>query len=344
MHATGSGTLQPSTHSPFVQCPSDAEDGLSADEPVVMEIATQSLLNGSLAIHIVRLRGGRAEVVFANDAFVRLTGFAPADVIGHPCTFLRGPDSAPEQCAALDRAFEEGSFCDVEILHYRRDGSPFWNGVTVAPAPDSSGVGTNFLVVMRDVTARRRADDRLAALANRLHDLAMQDPLTGIANRRSFDAMLEREWRRAARTRSPTTLAMIDIDHFKSFNDRLGHPAGDSCLRMVARALESVIRQPADFVARYGGEEFAVLMPGLDAADALAMASRLVQAVRAAEIEHPCAPSGWLSISCGVVTAHPHRFEGGVERFMRGADQALYRAKAAGRNQVHQADASDGDA
>jgi diguanylate cyclase (GGDEF)-like protein len=191
---------------------------------------------------------------------------------------------------------------------------------------------------MRDVTARRRADDRLAALANRLHDLAMQDPLTGIANRRSFDAMLEREWRRADRTRSATTLAMIDIDHFKTFNDSFGHPAGDACLKTVARTLDAVIRQPTDFVARYGGEEFAVLMPGLDAMDALKMASRLVEAVRAAAIEHPCAPSGWLSISCGVVTAHPHVYEGGLQRFMRTADQALYRAKAAGRNQVHQAE------
>jgi len=314
-------------------------EGPPSAEPSILEVATHAVLNGALALHITRYHQGHNEVLFANDAFVRLTGFAPDDIIGQPCTFLRGPDTAPEQCATLDAAFAHGSFCDVEILHYRRDGTPFWNGVTISPAPDPCGRGTTFLVVMRDVTARRRADDRVAALADRLHDLAMSDPLTGIANRRSFDATLEREWRRAARARGSTTLAMIDIDHFKSFNDQFGHPAGDACLKTVARALDSVIRRPTDFVARYGGEEFAVLMPDLDQTAALTMATRLVDAVRIAQIEHPCVPSGRLSISCGVVTAHPHADEGGIDHFIRAADQALYRAKAAGRNQVFQVSA-----
>jgi diguanylate cyclase (GGDEF)-like protein/PAS domain S-box-containing protein len=338
-HAAPSGLFNPPAL--FAGHASALAERLPPADSTILDIATQAIVNGALALHLARYHLGRCEMLFVNDAFVRLTGFPPEDILGQPCSFLRGPDTTPEHCAALDRAFAEGSYCDLEILHYRRDGTPFWNGVTVTPVPDAPGPGTSFLVLMRDVTARRRADDRVAALADRLHDLAMSDPLTGIANRRSFDAMLEREWRRAGRTHGSTTLAMIDIDHFKSFNDRFGHPAGDTCLKTVAQALESVIRHPTDFVARYGGEEFAVLMPDLDAADALSMATRLVDAVRTAQIEHPCAPSGRLSISCGVVSARPHSYEGGFDRFMRAADQALYHAKAAGRDQVVQADAGD---
>src|SRR5205085_8233280 len=120
----------------------------------------------------------------------------------------------------------------------------------------------------------------LVAGAIRLHRLSTTDPLTGAANRRQFDDAIDLEWRRAARAQSPLTLMMIDIDHFKDFNDTRGHPAGDDCLRRVADALRQRLHRAGDLIARYGGEEFAVLVTGVDAAHACELAEALRHAVQ----------------------------------------------------------------
>jgi diguanylate cyclase (GGDEF)-like protein/PAS domain S-box-containing protein len=274
-------------------------------------------------------------VMLVNDAFVRLTGFSPGAVIGKPCTFMHGPGTDAATSAELQRAIVDRRCCDIDLLHYRSDGGAFWNGITLSPAFDPATGITTFLFLMRDVTARRRADDRMAAMADHLRDLAMSDPLTGIGNRRSFDAALEREWHRCSRSGGTTTLAMIDIDHFKPFNDQFGHPAGDACLKAVAEALGGAIRQQTDVLTRYGGEEFAVLMPELPLDNAAAMGARLVEAVRQIQIAHPQHRAGRITISCGVISVTPSQFEGGAPRFVQEADHALYRAKAAGRDCVH---------
>jgi diguanylate cyclase (GGDEF)-like protein/PAS domain S-box-containing protein len=309
--------------------------GVARTDPL-LQIAADGLLNGGVAMLIARSQSGEpARVVFANDAFVRLTGYQASEVIGRTCDFLRGPDTPSEMSQTADRAMEEGRVCDLEVLHYRRDGSPFWNGLTITPTAPATLDGAHLLLMMRDVTARRRADDRLASLAEKLRDLAMSDPVTGIGNRRSFDTLLDREWRRASRIGGCTTLAMIDIDQFKLFNDNFGHPAGDSCLRSVAHALVRAIRSPTDIVARYGGEEFAVLMPDLDAAAATTIGQRLLDAVRNINVPNPGSVRGCITISCGIITASPPRFRGGPARLLREADRALYTAKREGRDRVH---------
>jgi diguanylate cyclase (GGDEF)-like protein/PAS domain S-box-containing protein len=318
----------------------DHPPGTAADrELAAAHILTEGLLNGVVALMVATAPPGHPPTIFyANDATLRLTGYAAADLLGQPCDFLRGPDTSAETMRRCAHALATDGFCDLEVLNYRRDGTPFWNAVTVIPAPTAAPGARGFLMFMRDVTDRRRADDRVAALAERLHVLAMSDPLTGIANRRQFDAMLHREWHRAVRAQSRLTLAMIDIDHFKSYNDQFGHPAGDACLRAVAAALDSVIRQPTDFLARYGGEEFAVLLPDIDAQTAAQMADRLVQAIRTAAIAHPRHDAGHITISCGIVTAQPARTPSGAAQFVDAADRALYQAKSAGRDRAHQAD------
>lgn len=162
------------------------------------------------------------------------------------------------------------------------------------------------------VVARVRTQLRLKALTDELRRAALTDALTGVANRRRFDELLHREWQRAQRNTEPLSLAMIDIDHFKAYNDRLGHPAGDQCLRRVAEALRSVARRPADALARYGGEEFVLLLPQTDPPGARHLGEALVQAVAAQHLPHPGVPSpgaaraaglgGEVSVSVGVVT------------------------------------------
>ncbi|HZD88947.1 MAG TPA: GGDEF domain-containing protein [Pseudolabrys sp.] len=166
-----------------------------------------------------------------------------------------------------------------------------------------------------------------------LQQLLSTDALTGIANRRRFDEVLTREWRRAARARTPLSVLMIDVDHFKAFNDHFGHQHGDGCLRRVAQVLVAAVGQPGDLVARYGGEEFVCLLPGIDEAGARTVAARLLRAVRAADIAHPCSPSGSrLTISVGV--ASTSEFAGSPDALVALADRLLYAAKNAGRDRV----------
>jgi diguanylate cyclase (GGDEF)-like protein len=166
-----------------------------------------------------------------------------------------------------------------------------------------------------------------------LQQLLSTDAMTGIANRRRFDAALTREWRRCRRNGVPLSLLMIDVDHFKAYNDHCGHPQGDACLRQVAQVLVEAVGRPGDLAARYGGEEFVCLLPEISVAGALAVANRLMTALRAANIVHPNSPAGpRLTISIGVATGNT--LTGEPERLVEFADRLLYAAKNAGRNQA----------
>jgi diguanylate cyclase (GGDEF)-like protein len=166
-----------------------------------------------------------------------------------------------------------------------------------------------------------------------LQQLLSTDSLTGIANRRRFDSALTREWRRCRRTGTPLSLLMIDVDHFKPYNDQFGHQQGDDCLRQVARLLVDGAGRPGDLVARYSGEEFLCLLPDSGMAGALAVANRLISTIRQADIPHPRSPAGArLTISIGAATVKD--LSGEPDALMAFADKLLYAAKAAGRNQV----------
>ena len=169
---------------------------------------------------------------------------------------------------------------------------------------------------------------------DRLEALTMTDGLTDIANRRRFDQHLEQEWRRCGRMMVPLSAIMMDIDHFKSFNDHYGHSAGDDCLRRIARALENVPNRAGDLVARYGGEEFACLLPGTDAEGAQVLAELMREAVEALGIPHSRSEAtNHVSISAGVATVIPGE-DSKPEGLMKMADDMLYKAKNAGRNRV----------
>jgi len=176
----------------------------------------------------------------------------------------------------------------------------------------------------------QEANRELAALARR-------DALTGVANRRQFDEVLESEWRRARRSRTPVALVFADVDHFKAYNDACGHQAGDACLQTVAQTLATVAHRAGDLVARYGGEEFAVILPGLDGDQAQALAEAMRQAVEQRALPHPAlAVAGVVTVSLGVCSHVPSRGET-ASALVHETDLALYRAKAGGRNRVARA-------
>lgn len=178
---------------------------------------------------------------------------------------------------------------------------------------------------------------RLDTANRELRRLSSVDGLTGIANRRHFDESLEREWRRTNRTGSDLGLLLCDVDLFKRFNDRFGHQAGDDCLRLVARGLADTLDRGGDLAARYGGEEFAVILPDTSLGGAIFVAERLRQAVAALRIAHPDSPHGVVTLSIGAASIPASR-DTPCQHLLRQADEALYRAKHAGRNRVqHQA-------
>jgi diguanylate cyclase (GGDEF)-like protein len=175
---------------------------------------------------------------------------------------------------------------------------------------------------------------RAITATNMLAEQAMQDSLTGLANRRCFDERIERDMQRVARSGQPVSVIMIDIDHFKDFNDCFGHPAGDECLRRVARTIQGSLRRQGEFAARYGGEEIAVLLPGCDGPRAAALAETMLHAVRGMAVRQAGHLDDVVTFSAGVATYVPGRDPEDAQALVEMADTALYAAKAAGRNRV----------
>jgi diguanylate cyclase (GGDEF)-like protein len=176
---------------------------------------------------------------------------------------------------------------------------------------------------------KERAEQRSTG---QLRHLTMVDDLTGLGNRRLFDEAIAREIQRAAVTGLPLALMMIDVDHFKLFNDTYGHQPGDDCLRGIAGAIQWVARRPGDVAARYGGEEFAVLLPGSDESGAMEVARRIHASIRALRIDHAGSPYGTLTVSIGVAALQPGAATACADELIRQADWALYVAKSEGRN------------
>ena len=182
------------------------------------------------------------------------------------------------------------------------------------------------------VRARVKTHLTLKAQGDFLRSLVFVDGLTRVANRRRFDEALLSEWRQCQRAGTPLALLMIDIDHFKRYNDHYGHPTGDACLQQVAAVLKAAMQRACDLVARYGGEEFVCLLPGCDQAPALAKAQALQAALAAQGIAHEASPTAaWVTLSIGVAVAQPQA-GGSPAALVAAADAALYSAKHRGRN------------
>lgn len=194
-------------------------------------------------------------------------------------------------------------------------------------------VGLVAIATFSQALGHKRAVETQRRLNVELGRLAAVDGLTGIANRRTFDAELAREWRRAQRNRNPLSLIMIDIDLFKKFNDSYGHLQGDECLRRVAQALTGISRRASDVVARYGGEEFAILLPETTLEQALLLAEQCRNRVIRQQTTFDASATGVVTISLGVGCCVPDQHSSPV-MLIKAADSALYQAKRKGRNRV----------
>lgn len=196
-------------------------------------------------------------------------------------------------------------------------------------------------MLIRDIRRRVAVESELRVAQQQLLDsnqklahLALNDPLTGLANRRCFNETLDVEVRRGRREKTSLALLMIDIDHFKLFNDTYGHPAGDACLQEVGALLAACVRRPTDLVARYGGEEIAVVLPLTDSAGAAVVAQMMLDRLEENAIEHRASPFGRVTVSIGIACAAGAELDG-WQALLDRADGALYAAKRLGRNRLH---------
>jgi diguanylate cyclase (GGDEF)-like protein/PAS domain S-box-containing protein len=261
-----------------------------------------------------------------NAALARLLGCDAADLVGRDMASIDHPDD-PEVDLAAVQSFIDGdtSYLGADRRFQHADGHAVWVTLSIAIVRDGNGEPQHYLAQMQDITARRGYEAQLRLMAD-------QDPLSGLLNRRAFDRELRNHVARGERYGVAGAALMIDIDHFKHYNDTLGHQAGDELIARVARALAGRLRK-SDVLARLGGDEFAVILPGADEEAARRVADELLECVRGESVATPGGTRDWLTASIGVAFFDD---EPGLacDKVMASADLALYEAKEAGRDRA----------
>ncbi|MEM9387976.1 MAG: diguanylate cyclase [Pseudomonadota bacterium] len=269
-----------------------------------------------------------------NDNYAVATGYAPGELVGQhhrvfcPPEVVNSPDYA-QWWARL----ANGESLQGEYLRQTKQGQELWIRAVYAPVRDRNGKVVRVIKYATDITAEKQMTRQLQAALYEVRELSLKDALTGLANRRHFEERFAEVWASAIQHKNPVGLVMVDVDHFKQLNDAAGHQEGDRYLISVANALQASVRRE-DLAARYGGEEFAVLLTGPSDADMWRIAHRLHCCVRELALPHPgLAPGRTVTASAGVAIADP--LEGDKpESLIRIADEALYRAKAQGRDRT----------
>lgn len=275
----------------------------------------------------------------------KLLGWPPADWIQienwaasiHP----EDRDRVVRFCSAQSEA---GIDHEADYRALTKDGGFVWIRDVVHVIRDQNGEVEALVGFMFDISERKKNEEKLAALQTELEALSFTDGLTGIANRRMFDEYMRVEWASARRSQRLISLIMLDIDHFKQYNDHYGHVQGDDCLKRVANILTTAAARPRDLLARFGGEEFVLVLPETDAASALKVADKCRDLIASANIAHlNGGPKRILTISMGVGTRVPARDEAEPTAFIQEVDERLYIAKRKGRDCIVSESSEDAD-
>lgn len=276
-----------------------------------------------------------SRMLYTTRAVKNMLGYNPAELYrkSFPDDLMH-PGEVPAYMDALEAVRRQNESRTLIYRMHRKDNSWMWaEGCISLYRDELTGEPIGFINVVRDITHRKEAEDRLQIAYNELEALAAVDPLTAVANRRHFDAVLDAEWKRAVRNGTTISMLLIDVDFFKNFNDIYGHIAGDDCLRDIASTVSQCTRRSTDLVARFGGEEFAVVLPETDEAGAAALAERIRVAVHSHGVRHAGNTHGVITISIGCASMVPTRASSTLA-LIEAADKALYRGKSIGRNVI----------
>ena len=284
----------------------------------ILERSVEASVNGVL-IADAGLPG--LPIIYANDAFTRMTGHAREELIGRNARFLQGSETDPAAVRKIRRELAHQREVHVTLCNYRKDGTPFWNDLYISPVRDEQGAVTHYVGIQHDISEQRAYEAHLAYHAG-------HDALTGLVNRSLLEDRLMHDVELARRQGKQLAVLFFDLDEFKPINDSLGHAVGDELLRGVAQRLSAAMR-PGDTLARLGGDEFVALLPDLHApVEAREVAERLLSIVarpyRVGEHELSLSCSIGIAIS-GAEVEHPLEL-------IQQADMAMYRAKQQGRN------------
>ena len=283
--------------------------------------------NDIVIVAETRDEGGGFRIAYVNRAFETTFGYSAHEVIGNSPRMLQGEGTDAATVQEISSAVHNGVSVRRRLLNYAKSGRPIWVEVNIVPLPNKDGEITHFAAIERDVTSDVERE-------HALEDMALTDPLTRAGNRRYFDQTLERELHQAQSSGQPLSLGVLDLDHFKSVNDKHGHPAGDLVLVGFAAVVRRMLRN-YDHIARIGGEEFAVVLPRASTAQALEVMERICARLRAQPIAIGADKS--LSITCSAGVAEVHSGSDDVAGLLARADEALYRAKREGRDCVRRA-------
>jgi diguanylate cyclase (GGDEF)-like protein/PAS domain S-box-containing protein len=274
--------------------------------------------------------GEDSPIAYANDAFLRLTGYDLHDLIGQDLRRLQGTDREQDGRKQLREAIIRGVSCRALLRNYRKDGSQFWNEVVIQPMRDDTGRVTHIVGFHRDVSERSaRTDARTDAArpASGLPSWLRDDRLSGLYSRAYFEEMLHHDWQVGVRDALPLTLMMFDINELGSYNDTFGRPAGDACIRRVAAIIGGSFKRGADAVARWEGGRIVALVRNGDVNAVPEFADSVARKVLGQHIHHPHAQRyKFVTVSIGAVTLRPSA-DRSTEQLILAAERALQRAK-----------------
>jgi diguanylate cyclase len=271
----------------------------------------------------VVITNAKQEIVYVNPAFTRITGYEAAEVVGMTPRFLQGAETEEATRTTLREALAAKKPVRLEIINYQKNGRPYWVDLSIVPVRDDEGEVTHFVAIEVDITERKQTEQEIVRIA-------MQDHLTGLANRRAAEDRLELEWSRARRDGAGFAVAIVDIDRFKLVNDQYGHHVGDEVLQHIAQLMSSSLRG-GDWIARWGGEEFIVCFHDLDRRGALTAGERLRKRVKARPVT---LAQGELPVTVSMgIALHGSEHES-IDAMLAQADALLYEAKHSGRDKV----------
>ena len=273
------------------------------------------------------------KISFANNNMASILGYTVDEMLGRSyCSFF--PEEQLDICLKQEAKRKNGEDSVYECRLLRKDGHCHWFLVSAKAIMDESGKFKGSFAMLTDINARKEMELLLEESNRQLTELSNKDSLTGIANRRCFDATLEHEYLRLSRSNSKLSIILIDIDYFKEYNDYYGHVKGDECLRQIGSVLADCINRSVDLAARYGGEEFVCILPDTDIQSAVETAERIRQKIQDLKIEHKKSQvSDYVTASFGVITVEysPDR---SLAEIIAAADKLLYKAKVSGRNRI----------